>query len=466
MSTIETLIVTILQLSRIVLHVTSHDQKPQKQLLPTSSITNILLPHTLPSIHASSPASRSSFFFFHTHNMVNIKSARAIALSTLISTSYAHLIMLQPVPYSKDTLDNSPLINAAPGASNSNFPCKLRANAFEVTQENNIKVGEQNEISWSGSASHGGGTCQLSVTLDREPSANSTFKVIASWIGGCPTSSDGNGGTHPFQWTMPPEVPNGKATFAWNWVSKLSGQPENYMNCAPITVTGGADNTDEFDKLEDLFRVNLPSSDCGSQASHDLEIPNPGKYVTTFGSTALATPTGTGCAAMGQASATEGASSAATTGASDAESSAASAAAPTAAAFSSGLSVYSASSSSEVSLVFPTVSSSLVSSAPTAASSSAGSASGSDYSSGSASISNSTEASSGATGSSSSTNGTGSCTTNGAIVCNGESQFGLCNFGSVVWQDVAAGTTCQNGQISKRALHHARHIRHPHGRWA
>ena len=395
----------------------------------------------------------------------------------LISLSHAHLIMQEPVPYSKDTLDNSPLINAAPGTAESNFPCKLRANAFEVTQENNIKVGEPNNISWTGSASHGGGTCQLSVTLDREPSASSTFKVIASWIGGCPTSSDGNGGTHPFTWTMPPEVPNGKATFAWNWVSKLSGQPENYMNCAPITVSGGADNNDEFDKLEDLFRVNLPSSDCGSQLSHDLEIPNPGKYVTTFGSTALATPTGTGCAAMGQASAT---------GASNAGSSAAASATPSASQTSGGSS-YDSTSSSPVSLVFPTVSSaasstlatSMTTAAPsTGASSGSNSSSsstndsdgsgssGSDYSgsSGSDSTGQSTGASTGVAGSSSAGNSTATCTTNGAIVCNGETQFGLCNFGSVVWQDVAAGTTCQNGQVSKRGIRHSKHVRHPHGR--
>jgi hypothetical protein len=37
-------------------------------------------------------------------------------------------------------------------------------------------------------------------------------------------------------------------------------------------------------------------------------------------------------------------------------------------------------------------------------------------------------------------------------VCNGEKQFGLCNNGSVVWQDVAAGTACVNGVVSKRSI--------------
>jgi hypothetical protein len=47
---------------------------------------------------------------------------------------------------------------------------------------------------------------------------------------------------------------------------------------------------------------------------------------------------------------------------------------------------------------------------------------------------------------------TTTCSTDGAIVCNGEKQFGLCNHGNVVWQDVAAGTACVNGVISKRSL--------------
>lgn len=45
------------------------------------------------------------------------------------------------------------------------------------------------------------------------------------------------------------------------------------------------------------------------------------------------------------------------------------------------------------------------------------------------------------------TQGRATCSTNGAIVCNGESQFGLCNWGEVVWQHVAAGTACRDGEI-------------------
>lgn len=260
-------------------------------------------------------------------------------------------------------------------------------------------------MTFDGSASHGGGSCQLSVTLDRQPTANSTFKTIASWIGGCPID-DSDGGTHPWNYTIPSEVPNGKATLAWSWVSKLSGQPEYYMNCAPITVSGGAEDTKEFDQLEDLFRVNLPSSECGSQLSSDLEIPNPGRYVTTIDTRALAPPTGSGCAAMGQASATQSPTAAPSSSESATISSAPSTLSPVPSAVNTTTAA--AASTTSASAYIP---SSSPSTAP-------------------APYSNST-----------------SCNTNGALVCNGPTQFGLCNFGQVVWQPVAPGTACEDGQI-------------------
>jgi hypothetical protein len=50
--------------------------------------------------------------------------------------------------------------------------------------------------------------------------------------------------------------------------------------------------------------------------------------------------------------------------------------------------------------------------------------------------------------------GTGACSSNGGVVCNGESLFGLCDNGKVVWQAVAPGTKCQNGQIARRDFTH------------
>ena len=41
-----------------------------------------------------------------------------------------------------------------------------------------------------------------------------------------------------------------------------------------------------------------------------------------------------------------------------------------------------------------------------------------------------------------------SCSPNGAVVCNGPHEFGLCNWGKVVFQPVAAGTACHDGMIA------------------
>lgn len=41
-----------------------------------------------------------------------------------------------------------------------------------------------------------------------------------------------------------------------------------------------------------------------------------------------------------------------------------------------------------------------------------------------------------------------SCLTHGEFLCNGPTQFGLCNWGSVIWQDVALGTQCKDGAIT------------------
>lgn len=43
--------------------------------------------------------------------------------------------------------------------------------------------------------------------------------------------------------------------------------------------------------------------------------------------------------------------------------------------------------------------------------------------------------------------GTASCSENGAILCNGESSFGQCNWGTVTWIPTSAGTCCMDGRI-------------------
>ncbi|KAK5168086.1 uncharacterized protein LTR77_006654 [Saxophila tyrrhenica] len=196
------------------------------------------------------------------------------------SFSNAHLIMKTPVPFGVDSLNNSPLNDAKPGTSGSDYPCKQRPGVYDITKMNHIAVDTPTEMSFEGSASHGGGTCQIAITKDKEPTANSTFKIIQVFEGGCPVSSDGNGGTHPFSFSIPKDFPNGVMTLTWLWYNRI-GNREAYQNCAPITVTGGSDNDDYFDSLPNMYLINLPTSECQSTqdyASNSVKIPHPGQF--------------------------------------------------------------------------------------------------------------------------------------------------------------------------------------------
>ena len=215
----------------------------------------------------------------------------ALVLSTLTN---AHLIMENPVPFGVDTLDNSPLENAWPG----NYPCKQRPGVYKTTKTNQMTVGEPQKLSFSGSASHGGGTCQLAVTLDLEPTPNSIFKIIHVFEGGCPTS--GTSGTDAFTFTIPSVVPSGSAVFAWFWNNRI-GNREAYMNCAPIEVSGGASDPQSFESLPNLYRVNLPSSDCEGPEGSDVRVPHAGDSVDRGSSAKPAAATGPGCKALADA---------------------------------------------------------------------------------------------------------------------------------------------------------------------
>lgn len=281
------------------------------------------------------------------------------------------------------------------------------------------------------------------------------------------------------------------------------------MNCAPIAITGGSDDGQAYyDSLPDIFVANVPASSCSTEESTDPNPPNPGSFVLQDSAYKPGKVTGPKCGAAapeqnqnsaagkvtnlaafskpakdsnvivpvdgssgtdsgsGSGSGSGGASSASggnngmytQPAASPAQptSSASSSVAPSAtapassassAASPSTFSTHTVPASSAAPPAYPTLS-------PTIGQGVSGPSTGSSSPTGSpASSSGST--SSGSTGS------PGQCTTEGAIVCNGSSQFGLCDHGSVVWQSVAAGTTCSNGAILKRSQpvvprHHAR----------
>jgi hypothetical protein len=372
----------------------------------------------------------------------------------------AHMIMSSPTPYSKDSLNNSPL-----AADGSDFPCKLRDNAFEApATETIIGIGESHALTFEGSATHGGGSCQISLTEDLQPSKSSSWKVIKSFEGGCPANVDGNlaVGTvdsAQFNFTIPDGISAGKYTLAWTWFNRI-GNREMYMNCAPITVSGGSSkrSAEELEKraatFPPLFVANV--NGCTTTEGVDIRFPQPGEDVEYDGEASNLAPEGddacTGTPTFGASGDTSSGSSSSgsSSGSSSASSGSASSSAPagstpTAAASATVAPVPVPSASSEPSAPEPVASSSVVP-APAATSS----------------ASSSSDTSSGSSSGSSSSALTGACSTEGEWNCIGGTSFQRCANGTwSLTQEMATGTQCGAGQstdLTVTATKKARHL--------
>ncbi|KAL1868858.1 hypothetical protein VTK73DRAFT_3474 [Phialemonium thermophilum] len=200
------------------------------------------------------------------------------AVSGLAAVSSAHILLAFPTPY--DGTQNGPL-----DPSGSNFPCQVAPSG--ATTE--MALGSSQNLSFIGQAVHGGGSCQVSITYDTNPSKNSVWKVIHSIQGGCPAEGQaGNMGDlasakdpYTYNYQIPDDIPSGKATFAWTWINRI-GNREYYMNCAPIELTGKGGDQANFEALPDMVVANIPSiNSCSTEGleGDDYLYPDPGKSV-------------------------------------------------------------------------------------------------------------------------------------------------------------------------------------------
>ncbi|EEU44769.1 uncharacterized protein NECHADRAFT_96270 [Fusarium vanettenii 77-13-4] len=232
--------------------------------------------------------------------------AKTFTLASLATFASAHMLMNNPVPFGKSTLNNAPL-----DASGSDFPCKMREGTYDLQGASNVYAqGSTQQLSFTGQAVHGGGSCQISITTDENPDKNSVWKVIKSIEGGCPAKGqEGNMGGDPnaedpykYSYTIPKELAAGKYTLAWTWFNKV-GNREMYMNCAPLEVTGSGGSKDHLSSLPDMFVANI-GNNCGTEPDKDVQFPSPGDDVDRFnGATeAWAKPTGSCPAGSGSGS--------------------------------------------------------------------------------------------------------------------------------------------------------------------
>lgn len=204
-----------------------------------------------------------------------------LTCTLLASSALGHIQMSKPFPI------RSPLNKDADGqkdysytnplsGSGSDFPCKGYANdPFKSMAD--YKPGQEYEIELQGSATHNGGSCQISLSYDK----GKTFRVIHSMIGGCPL-------TDKYKFKVPSDAPSGEALLAWSWFNKV-GNREMYMNCAQVTV--GSDTSrmegfsavskaNAFDSLPEMFvaNVNGPGK-CKTIEGKDVNFPQPGPSV-------------------------------------------------------------------------------------------------------------------------------------------------------------------------------------------
>lgn len=218
----------------------------------------------------------------------------AAAIAFLLGTVNGHMIMNTPTPFNLQ--DTAKLLQVDPLGPSFPFPCQ---GVFDIVAVTPITAGTTQLVNFTGGAQHGGGSCQFSLTYENPPPADkSKWKTIYTIIGGCPVSAEGNlpvtgsdrdgradaahcgndSGTEcirQFDIPIPKDMPNGNATFAWTWFNKI-GNREVYMNCAPVTITGGSDTTAFFDELPTLFLANVPG-EC-TTGNGVLNIPNPGRF--------------------------------------------------------------------------------------------------------------------------------------------------------------------------------------------
>ncbi|WKT39659.1 hypothetical protein QSH57_001478 [Fusarium oxysporum f. sp. vasinfectum] len=215
----------------------------------------------------------------------------------LAGLAQAHMEMIYPPPFKSKSNPNAGSdvdysMTAPLDASGANFPCKGYHSLFGTKEGASVAdwaAGGSYNMSITGGANHGGGSCQASLSYDKGKS----WKVIHSYIGNCPGA-----GTTTFDFKVPSDAPSGEAIFAWSWFNQI-GNREMYMNCAAVTIGGGSGKrADAMSNRPEMFVANVGNG-CTTEESSDLEFPDPGPDVSND-SQKTAGPKGT-CGKAGSA---------------------------------------------------------------------------------------------------------------------------------------------------------------------
>ncbi|KAK2624160.1 hypothetical protein QTJ16_006110 [Diplocarpon rosae] len=223
--------------------------------------------------------------------MASCSISRMTLLSWLVffwaPTSRGHTLMQNPVPFPSQLKSNAPM-----NKDGSNWPCSGETEYHPDGVMNVWERGSTQYLQAMGGASHGGGSCQISVTKDVKPTRDSTWKVIHSIHGGCPIRNltNGNYGFSAttrlpsiYNFTVPAWTPLGRVVMAWTWYGRWS-EPEMFMNCAPVLVLGGATDKDltqpeleaQYDAAPFMFEANNGNGCWTGNHGSCVVFPEPG----------------------------------------------------------------------------------------------------------------------------------------------------------------------------------------------
>ncbi|KAF2017098.1 lytic polysaccharide monooxygenase, partial [Aaosphaeria arxii CBS 175.79] len=163
----------------------------------------------------------------------------------------------------------------------SDFACKGYQYNTPLTSVAEYEAGETYQLTTMGHATHGGGSCQISLSCDN----GSNFKVLKSMMGGCPDPD------REYDFTIPEYAETAQCLLAWTWFNRI-GNREMYMNCAVVDIIGAGDSTKRsasasaavaqaaLSDLPDLYVANLAGiNSCKVDEITDAVFDRPGDDV-------------------------------------------------------------------------------------------------------------------------------------------------------------------------------------------
>ncbi|KAK4122220.1 lytic polysaccharide monooxygenase [Parathielavia appendiculata] len=158
------------------------------------------------------------------------------------------MLMNTPIPFSPHLAMTWPI---DPAGGRLPYPCQ---GMTHVAHRTVVTAGLTTLDNFTGSATHGGGSCQFGINLNGLPAYTAdpaNWRAIYIIIGGCPTQivrdavhcgdDEGVDCIRQYKIPIPKGLSNRDATFAWTWYNRIT-KDEVYMMCAPITVVGGVED--------------------------------------------------------------------------------------------------------------------------------------------------------------------------------------------------------------------------------